>query len=80
MAALVVRQGLTYAFAASVVGVPLALAASRVMRGVLFGVGPHDPATVIVLCAAVALATVAATLAPAHRARRIAPAAVLKGD
>ena len=80
LAALVVRQGLMYALAGCMVGAPIALTAARVMRGLLFGVHPYDPLTIGVLCAAIGLATVAATIVPARRAQRVEPAAVLKSD
>jgi putative ABC transport system permease protein len=50
------------------------------MRSLLFGIGPRDPQTIAGLCAAVAAATIAATLIPARRALRIDPAAVLKAE
>jgi putative ABC transport system permease protein len=80
VAALVLRQGLSYAVAASLLGLPLALAGARVLRGLLFGVQPHDPATLAFICVAVVSTTLAATLLPARRAGRVEPAAVLKGN
>jgi len=77
---LVVRQGLAYACGGFALGLPVALAATGVMRGLLFGIEPRDPATIAALCAGVAAATVAATLVPARRALQVDPAAVLKSE
>jgi predicted permease len=77
---LVVRQGVAYAVGGLAIGLPAALAATGVMRSLLFGIQPRDPATVAGLCAAVAVATIAATLVPAWRALRVDPAAVLKAE
>ncbi|MGH8188094.1 MAG: FtsX-like permease family protein, partial [Steroidobacteraceae bacterium] len=80
VARLVVRQGAVYALSGLVVGLPGALAVTGVMRSLLFGVQPRDPATIAGLCAMVATATVAATLVPALRAQRVDPASVLRSD
>jgi len=77
---LVVRQGVVYGFAGLALGVPIALALTGLMRGLLFGIQPRDPATVAGLCALVVTATVAATLVPAWRAQRVDPAGVLRNE
>lgn len=77
---LVLRQGVAYALGGLALGVPMALAATGVMRGLLFGIQPRDPVTFIGLCALVAGTTVAATIVPARRARRVEPATVLRGE
>jgi ABC-type lipoprotein release transport system permease subunit len=76
--ALVLRQGLRYAVAAIVVALPAALAAGRLMRGVLYGVQPHDVFTVAALCVAVIVTTLLAATLPAMRAGRVDPATVLR--
>ena len=63
-----------------VFGVAGALVATRVLRGMLFGITPHDPATlggVAMLLAAVGLA---ACWLPAERAARVDPAVALRAD
>jgi ABC-type antimicrobial peptide transport system permease subunit len=77
--ALVLRQGLGYAAASITVGLPAALAISRLMRGVLYGVQPHDAVTVAALCVAVVVTTLVAATVPAVRAGRVDPATVLRG-
>jgi predicted permease len=76
--ALVLRQGLRYAAASLIVGLPAALVVSRLMRGVLYGVQPFDMITVAALCASVVVTTLAATMVPAVRAGRVDPATVLR--
>lgn len=77
---LVLRQGLRYGLAGLVVGVPAALAIGRLMQGLLYGIEPHDPATLAALSLVITLATLAATLIPAHRAVRVEPAAIMRGE
>jgi ABC-type antimicrobial peptide transport system permease subunit len=77
---LVVRQGIAYALGGLLLGLPVALATTGVMRSLLFGIEPRDPATIAGLCATVVAATIAATLVPARRALRVNPATVLKAE
>jgi predicted permease len=77
---LVLRQGLAYAVGGVAIGVPVALATAGILSGLLFDVEPRDPATFVALCGLVALTTLAATVAPARRALRVDPAAVLKAE
>jgi ABC-type antimicrobial peptide transport system permease subunit len=76
--ALVLRQALRYAVAAIILGLPAALAVSRLMRGVIYGVQPHDAVTVATLCVAVVVTTLLAATVPAGRAGRVDPATVLR--
>jgi putative ABC transport system permease protein len=77
---LVVGQGVGYACAGLVIGVPVAFAATGFMQGVLFGIQPRDAATFAALSGLVSMATVAATFFPAWRARRVDPATVLRSE
>jgi predicted permease len=77
--ALVLGQGLWYAVAGIIVGLPAALAVGRVMRGVLYGVQPHDVVTVAALCVGVVVTTLLAATLPAVRAGRVDPATTLRG-
>lgn len=77
---LVVWQGVIYAIAGLAIGAPAALVLTGFMRSVLFGIQPRDAATFAALGAMVTTATVAATLAPALRAQRVEPAAILKAE
>ena len=78
--ALVLRQGVRYGLAGLLVGVPAALAIGRLMEGMLYGIEPHDPATLAALSAMVTLTTMVATLIPARRALGVEPAAIMRGQ
>jgi predicted permease len=74
---LVLREALALVIVGALIGLPLAVAAARSVRALLFGVGPADPLS-FALGAAILLgvAAVAAYL-PAHRASRIEPMVAL---
>ncbi|PYQ40673.1 MAG: hypothetical protein DMF77_17860, partial [Acidobacteria bacterium] len=77
---LVLRQGMAPVVAGLAVGLGGTLALGRLSSSLLFGVPPHDPAT---LAAAAAVLTAAALLAcalPARRAARIDPAQALRDE
>ncbi|HEX5179588.1 MAG TPA: ABC transporter permease [Gemmatimonadaceae bacterium] len=59
-------------------GVGGGFAAAGVMRGLLFGVAPHDPATFLGVAALMALIGVVACWVPALRAARIDPAIAMR--
>ena len=61
-------------------GLAIALAASRALRPLLFGVTPLDAATFIGVPIVLALVSVAAALGPARRAARTDPLIALKTD
>jgi ABC-type antimicrobial peptide transport system permease subunit len=75
---LVLRQALVLVAAGVAVGIPAAVASSRLLRGALFGVQPVDPPTLV--GAALLMFTVAAVGAylPARRASRVDPMAALR--
>jgi hypothetical protein len=77
---MVLRQVLLLAIAGVAVGVPLAVAATRVVRSMLFGVEPADPLSIVT--AAVAMLAIAAVsgLLPARRAARLDPIAALRQE
>ncbi len=73
-------QGLAVAMLAALAGLGLAVAFTRLLAGMLYGVSPTDPATltgVILLTLAVAAV---ASLIPAIRASRVEPMRVLRDD
>ncbi len=77
---MVIGEGLRRTAAGLVLGLVGALAASRAVASLLYGVGAMDPATygaVMVLLVAV---TVAACLLPAWRAARVDPLLALRAD
>lgn len=77
---LILRQSLLLVGIGLLVGVPIALAADKLVSGMLFGLGPTDPPTMAV--AAILLATVStiAGCIPARRATRIDPLSAIRCD
>lgn len=75
---LIVGQGLGLTMAGVVIGIGGALAVTRVMNGLLFGVTATDPATFVEAAALFLLVALAASYLPARRATRIDPMAALR--
>jgi ABC-type antimicrobial peptide transport system permease subunit len=73
IALLVVRHGMLIAVAGLVLGVAGAIAVSRVMRSLLFGVGTTDPLTYLLVAALVVGTALIASYIPARRAARLDP-------
>jgi ABC-type antimicrobial peptide transport system permease subunit len=59
-------------------GVAVALAATRVLSGLLFGVGARDPATYAAVLALVILVVAVAAYLPARRAAACDPSVLLR--
>lgn len=78
--ALVIRGGLVLALTGIVVGLGGALAGSRLLTGLLFGVSSVDPVTFVVVPLVVVLATLVATWLPARRAARAAPLTAIRAE
>jgi len=76
----VVREGTLLAAAGSVAGVGGALLLTRYLRSLLYGVGERDPATFVMVVAALGLAAVAASLQPARRAATVDPLVALRQE
>ena len=70
---LVIRHGLLIAGVALTLGLAGAIALTRLMRSLLFGVGPTDRATYLLVGALVAITALAACYLPARRAARLDP-------
>jgi putative ABC transport system permease protein len=61
-------------------GLAGALALSRLLASLLFGVSPFDPPTFVAVAALLGAAALAASLVPAHRSSRIEPVEVIRAD
>ena len=77
---MMVRRGLAPIGIGLVAGIALALAATRLLRGLLYEVSPTDPATFAAVSAVLLLAATLAAWLPSRRAARIAPATALRGE
>ncbi|HVX41215.1 MAG TPA: ABC transporter permease [Gemmatimonadaceae bacterium] len=76
----VVRQGLAVAALGASTGLVAAIALTRLMRGILFGVSPTDAVTLASVTALLFVVAVVASLAPAFRAVRINPLIALRSE
>jgi putative ABC transport system permease protein len=77
---LVVRDGLWLALQAAAVGVAGALLTTRALASLLYGIAPHDPATLVACAGLLALAAAVASWAPARRASRVDPVVALRAE
>jgi ABC-type antimicrobial peptide transport system permease subunit len=72
--ALIVGHAITMTVAGIAIGLALAPMALRLTSSLLFGVGPFDPATLVVVAVLLGGVSIAASLLPAVRAARTASA------
>ncbi|MGA7652170.1 MAG: FtsX-like permease family protein, partial [Terracidiphilus sp.] len=77
---LVVRRGLLLALAGAVLGIGVAMAVTRLMAAMLYGVRPYDPATFAGVSILLVLVALAACSIPARRATRIDPMVALRDE
>jgi len=74
----VVSDGIRLAAAGIGVGVVIALAVTRLLSALLYGVGASDPATFVGVVALLALVSLVASYLPARRAARVDPMVALR--
>ena len=77
---LVMRQGLAPVVLGVVVGLAGSMALTRLMSGLLFGVGANDPLTFVAATAVLTTVASVACLVPALRAARVMPTEALRAD
>ncbi len=77
---LVMRTSMRGVVPGLIAGALLAMAATRSLRSLLYGVSPSDPLALIVAVAILATVGVAATLIPARRAARVDPLVAMRAD
>jgi putative ABC transport system permease protein len=77
---MVLRETLALTVAGLVVGVPCALAASRLIGHLLFGVSANDPATLAAVAFALAAVATLAGYVPARRAMLVDPMVALRHE
>jgi putative ABC transport system permease protein len=77
---LTVRHGLALVALGVAMGTAGALAATRAMTGMLYGITPNDPPTFAVVAVFLTTAGLAASWLPARRAARVDPAHTLRAE
>ena len=77
---LVMRQGGRLTLLGVALGLAGALAITRLLAGLLYGVGATDPTTFIAVSLVLAAVALAASWLPARRATRVDPLLVLQGE
>jgi putative ABC transport system permease protein len=77
---LVLRQGMGLALWGYVAGAAAALVGSRVLRSMLFGIGPADSVTFLAVGGLILATAALACYVPARRASRVDPAIALRAE
>jgi putative ABC transport system permease protein len=77
---LVLREGVVVATVGLAIGTAGALALSRLLSSLLFGVRPNDPLTFLVVAVTLALVALLASFIPARRAARLDPLVAIRAE
>ena len=77
---MILREGGTLLVIGLALGIAASFFAARLIQGLLFGVAPHDPTTLIVVAVLMVAIGVAACWLPAIRASKIDPAITMRGQ
>jgi predicted permease len=77
---LVVKEGMALTGLGLAIGLGLSLLASRVLRGLLYGIAPSDPLTFLAVALVLATIALGANLIPARRATEVDPLVALRYD
>jgi putative ABC transport system permease protein len=76
----IVGEGLSIVSVGAAAGLASAIALTRLMRGILYGVSPTDAWTFTAVTALLVGVALAASLVPARRATRIDPLIALRSE
>jgi len=80
VAGMVVADALKLAITGLAIGLPVGLAAARLIREQIFGVGQVDPPSLAVAISLLSIVALVASYAPARRAARVGPLEALRAD
>jgi len=75
---IVVRQGVGLSAVGAIIGILVALGATRYLASLLYGVRPFDPPTFLAVTLLLGLVALAACYIPARRASRVDPLVALR--
>ena len=75
---MVMRESVILSAIGILVGLPLAIAASRLLKSMLFGLTPGDPLSFTLAVAAIAIVALGASVVPARRASAVDPMIALR--
>ena len=75
---MVLREALLLVAAGALVGVPVALLATRLLRSQLFGIGLFDAPSVVLAIGVLGVSAAVAAWLPAMRAARVSPLEALR--
>jgi putative ABC transport system permease protein len=75
---MIVLQGMQLNLIGVILGIVASLALTRLMKSMLFGVKPWDPATIVVVVILLTIVTILAAYLPARRASRVDPIIALR--
>jgi putative ABC transport system permease protein len=77
---LILKQGMRLVLAGIALGLPSALAVSRAMKALLFGLGAADPTTYVAAPLLLTLVALLACYLPARRATKVDPVIALRRE
>ncbi len=77
---MILREALALVLAGVLMGLPGALAASRLIAHMLFGLSPNDPATLAFVTSALLVVGTLAAYLPARRAMKVDPMVALRWE
>jgi hypothetical protein len=77
---MILAEGSSLLLAGLALGVLASIVATRLIQGLLFGVAPHDPVTLVGVALLIAAVGVAASWIPALRAARIDPGVAIRAQ
>ena len=77
---MVVGQNLRVVALGLAVGLLIAIPATRLLRGLLYQVGPNDPVTFIAIAAILSAVAIVASYLPARRGTQVDPVVTLKAE
>jgi putative ABC transport system permease protein len=77
---LIASEGIRLIALGGFLGIVVALAASQLLKNLMFHIGPHDPATYCTVAGLISLVALAATLIPARGAMKVEPVVALRDE